>query len=82
MSFPYANSSLPFFSLATGARRQHRGPRSGGKKSLEKQSYQRREKLFDASVPTENVVPHALPTEALRDRRTKEEIDAVLPWVS
>ena len=81
LSFPYTDPSPPFFSLATGRRRQHRGPRSGGKKSLEKQSYQRRERLFDASIPTENVVQHALPTEASRDRRTEEEIAAILPWV-
>jgi hypothetical protein len=80
--FPYTNSP-PFFSLATGARRQHRGPRTGGKKSLDKQSYQRREKLFNSAVPTGNddTVSHALPTEASRDHRTEEEIDAVLPWV-
>ena len=70
------------FSLATGACRQHRGPRVGGKKSVDKQSFQRREKLFSASVPNNNVAPHALPTEASRDHRTEEEIDAVLPWVS
>ena len=73
---------LPFFSLATGARHQHRGPQTGGKKSLDKQSYQRREKLFNASVPNNDAVSHALPTEASRDHRTEEEIDAVLPWVS
>ena len=71
----------PFLSLATGSRRQHRGPRSGGKKTLDKQSYQRRKKLFNATVPSNDAVPHALPTEASRDRRTEEEIDAVLPWV-
>jgi hypothetical protein len=79
--FPYANP--PFFlSLATGARRQHRGPRTDGKKSLDKQSYQRREKLFSAAVPHNEAASHALPTEASRDHRTEEEIDAVLPWVS
>ena len=78
--FPYTNPPF-FFSLATGARRQHRGPRSGGKKTLDKQSYQRREKLFNASAPNNDAVLHALPTEASRDRRTEEEIDAVLPWV-
>jgi hypothetical protein len=82
--FPDANfpSPLFFFSLATGARRQHRGPRTGGKKSFDKQSYQRREKLFNALVPSNDAAPHALPTEASRDHRTEEEIDAVLPWVS
>jgi hypothetical protein len=79
--FPYINPLL-FFSLATGARRQHRGPRTDGKKSLNRQSYQRRKKLFHDTVPDNETVPHALPTEASRDHRTKEEIDAVLPWVS
>jgi hypothetical protein len=78
--FPYINP-CSFFSLATGARRQHRGPRMGGKKSLAKQSYQRREKLFNATVPNDDATSHALPTEASRDHRTDEEIDAVLPWV-
>lgn len=73
---------LPFSSLATGARRQHRGPRIGGKKTADKQSSQRRENLFNASVPNNDAAPHALPTEASRDHRTEEEIDAVLPWVS
>jgi hypothetical protein len=74
---------LFFSSLATGARRQHRGPRTGGKKSLDKQSYQRRERLFNSDVPNDDsdMALYALPTEASRDRRTKEEIDAVLPWV-
>lgn len=79
--FPYTNPHL-FFSLATGARRQHRGPRTDGKKSLNRQSYQRREKLFNAAVPNNEAALHELPTEASRDHRTKEEIDAVLPWVS
>jgi hypothetical protein len=79
--FPHTNPPH-FFSLATGARRQHRGPRTDGKKSLDKQSYQRREKLFDTAIPNNNSVLHALPTEASRDHRTQEEIDAVLPWVS
>jgi hypothetical protein len=74
-----------FFSLATGARRQHRGPRTGGKKSVDNQLYQRRERLFNSDVPTGNddsdMAWHALPTEASRDHRTKEEIDSVLPWV-
>lgn len=75
--------NLPsFFSLATGARRQHRGPRTNGKKSLDKQSYQRREKLFTAAFPNNEAASHALPTEASRDHRTEEEIDAVIPWVS
>ena len=74
---------LLFFSLATGARRQHRGPRTDGKKSLEKQSYQRHERLFNSDVPNNDsdMVSHALPTEALRDHRTKEEKNAILPWV-
>jgi hypothetical protein len=79
-SFSYANP-CPVFSLATGTRRQHRGPQTGGKKSLTKQSYQRREKLFNAAVPNNDATLHALPTEASRDHRTEEEIDAVLPWV-
>ena len=79
--FPFTNPP-PFFSLATGARRHHRGPRTDGKKSLYKQSYQRREMLFDVAVPNNNSELHALPTEASRDHRTEEEIDAVLPWVS
>jgi hypothetical protein len=78
--FPYTNPP-PLFSLATGARRQHRGPRSGGKKTLDKQSYQRREKLFHATIANNDAVLHALPTEASIDHRTEEEVDAVLPWV-
>jgi hypothetical protein len=78
--FLYTNSP-PFFSLATGARRQHRGPRTDGKKSLDKQPYQRRERLFSTAAPNNEAVPHALPTEVSRDHRTVEEIDAVLPWV-
>ena len=74
---------LLFSSLATGARRQHRGPRTGGKKSLDKQSYQRRERLFNSDVPNDDsdTASHALPMEASRDHRTKEEKDAILPWV-
>ena len=81
--FLYTQPSFFFSSLATGARRQHRGPRTGGKKSLDKQSYQRRERLFNLDVRNDNsdMASHALPTEASRDHRTKEEIDAVLPWV-
>ena len=81
LSASFCKLTLFFFSLATGARRQHRGPRTGAKKSLDKQSYQRRERLFNAPVPNKDAVPHALPTEASKDRRTEEEIDAVLPWV-
>jgi hypothetical protein len=81
LSASFHTLTLFFSSLATGARRMHRGPRTGAKKSLDKQSYQRRERLFNASVPNEDAVPHALPTEASKDRRTEEEIDAVLPWV-
>jgi hypothetical protein len=79
--FPPYTQPSSFGRLATGARRQHRGPRTGGKKSLEKQSHQRREKLFNLVVPNNDTALHALPTEASRDHRTKEEIDAVLPWV-
>lgn len=79
--FSYTNIPL-VFSLATGARRQHRGPRTDGKKALSKQSYQRREMLFSAAFPNNDAASHALPTEASRDHRTEEEIDAVLPWVS
>jgi hypothetical protein len=68
-------------SLTNGARRKHRGPQPGHKKSLAKQSNQRREHLFDAPAVPDGVV-HALPTEASRDHRTEEEISAVLPWVS
>jgi hypothetical protein len=87
LSFPSLyGSTLYFFfsSLATGARRQHRGPRTGAKKSLDKRSYQRRERLFNSDVPNDDdsdTAPHALPTEASRDHRTKEQIDFVLPWV-
>jgi hypothetical protein len=56
-----------------------------GKKSLDKhwQSYRRREKLFNSVVlPNNNTASHTLSsTEASRDHRTKEEIDAILPWV-
>ena len=81
--FPYTNPP-PFFSLATGAHHQHCSPQTGGKKSLNKQSYQCCERLFNAPVPNDNLdaVSHALPTEASRDHWTEEEIDAVLPWVS
>ena len=69
--------------LAVGARRRHRGPQPGHKKTLSKKSNKRREELFDpAAVTTAHAVVHALPTEASRDHRTEEEIQALLPWVS
>jgi hypothetical protein len=69
--------------LAVGARRKHRGPQPGHKKTLSKKSNKRREELFEpAVVTTAQVVSHALPTEASRDYRTEEEIQALLPWVS
>ena len=80
---PYTKLTVVFFffSLATGARHQHRGPRAGGKKIVAKQSHQRRENLFSTTVPDNDTALHALPTEASRDHRTEEEIDAILPWV-
>ena len=33
------------------------------------------------SLANNNSASHALPSEASRDHRTKEEIDAILPWV-
>ena len=82
-AFFFVQLTLVPFRLAAGACRQHRGPRTGGKKSLAKQSYQHCNKLFNATIPgpKSDAVLHALPTEVLRDQRTEEEIDAVLPWV-
>ena len=68
-------------SLTNGVCHKHRGPQSGHKKSLAKQSNQHREHLFDAPTMPSGVV-HALPTEASMDHWMEEEISAVLPWVS
>lgn len=80
--------------LFSGACRQYRGSQSltrrtlvGGKKSLDNddkywEPCRRCKKLFNSVVPNNNTALHTLSsTEASRDHRTEEEMNAILPWV-
>jgi hypothetical protein len=66
-------------SILPGAHRAHRGPRSGTKSSTSaKKSAQRRVVLF----PPPNITHSAPAVDTSDDRRTQEEIENILPWVS
>jgi hypothetical protein len=74
-------------SLLPGARKGHKGPRSGNvvkvkKATAVKQSTQRRELLFTSFAPDGTKVTHCLPTERSKDNRTAEEKARLLQWVS
>ena len=68
--FFFIQLTLVPFRLAAGTCCQHRGPRTGAKKSLAKQSYQHHNKLFNVTIPRpkSDAVLHALPTEVSRDQ--------------
>jgi hypothetical protein len=65
-----------------GARRKHKGPRPGPKKTTAKKSIQRREQLMNGRESSPTVIRHALPTQRSKDLRTAEQIAQFIPWVS
>jgi len=65
--------------LAPGARKAHRGPRQGPRKSALKASAVRRQQLFAADASTSH--PQLLVVERSKDTRTEREKANLLLWV-